>query len=68
MNEQIDYFHYAPKDFLRSAVQYVRHSVHAGKRNSMWVQLNNPLARRLVILSLPIALIVFVWGRVTARS
>jgi glycosyltransferase involved in cell wall biosynthesis len=60
LNEEVDYFRYAPVQFLRSAVHYVRFSRHAGVGlREQFADLNNALARALWVLALPLGLAVY---------
>lgn len=69
LNEQMDYFRYAPEEYVRSAIHYARFSFHIGERRAMWTELRNPLAKLLVFLTLPISMAVFLRDRLTgARS
>ena len=60
LNEAIDYFRYAPREFLRSAIHYSRFSFHT--RASLGAQmrkLRNPLARLLWAAMLPAGFMVY---------
>ena len=59
LNEQTEYFRYAPEEFLRSAIQYVRFSLHSGLRREIWGRLKNPLAKLLIVATLPVSVALF---------
>lgn len=60
LNQEIDWFRYDPIYFLRSAVHYVRFSLHLGYGLSRQIKdLNNLLARLLWFFFLPIGIAVY---------
>ncbi len=60
LNEHIDYLRYAPAAFLRSAVHYVRFSVHLGETPIKQVRaLNNLPAKALWFVAWPLGFIVY---------
>ena len=60
LNEEIDYLRYAPLEFLRSAVHFVRFSFHVGTGIAgQWRRLCNVRARLLWGLMLPVGWLVF---------
>lgn len=64
MNEQIDWFRYAPLQFMRSAAGYVRYSYHTGVGVFRQVkQLNNLLAKALWLMMWPVGLLIYLADR-----
>jgi len=60
LNEHIDYVRYAPVAFLRSAVHYVRFSLHLGETPIKQFQgLSNLRARGLWLVGLPLGVMVY---------
>ena len=60
LNEQFDYFRYAPLEFLRAAVHYLRWSLHRHESMARSVgSLQNLGAKLICLLMLPAALIVY---------
>lgn len=60
LNEEITWFRYAPWDFFKSAVNYVRFSLHLGIGVPRSLQRIQPsLSKMLAILAIPIGLIVY---------
>jgi glycosyltransferase involved in cell wall biosynthesis len=69
LNHNIDWFWYAPHEFLRSAVHYSRFSFHAGQRLVDQVKnLDNALARVLWAVMLPVGLCVYLRDRIWISS
>ena len=61
LNEHLDHIRYAPKDFIRYAVNYVRLSVHVGESAFHQVRkLRKVRAKILCLLLIPVALIYYV--------
>jgi glycosyltransferase involved in cell wall biosynthesis len=64
LNHNIDWFWYAPKQFLRSAVHYSRFSFHKGTSIRDQVrQLTNPRARLLWAAAMPVGFVVYLRDR-----
>lgn len=60
LNEHIDYVRYAPVAFLRSAVHYVRFSLHLGETPIQQIRgLNNLPAKGLCLVALPVGVLVY---------
>ena len=57
LNDCIDYFWRNPIAFFKTAVHYTRFTLHS--KNQFFSNLNNNLARLIVIISLPVAFLVF---------
>ena len=69
LNSELDWFWYAPVAFLRSAVHYVRFSLHAGVRVMEQARSLRPfLARILWTAALPLGYVVFVLDRHRAKE
>jgi hypothetical protein len=69
LNDQLDWFPTAPLAFVRSAIQYIRLSLHTRCRLARAVrQLHTVGARLLVILALPVGLASYLWDRMTNRA
>lgn len=67
LNEQIDYVRFAPLEFARCAVHYVRFSLHSGQPvTRQWHHLTNWRARGLFLLSLPAGYVA--WQRDKRRG
>ena len=56
LNEEIEWLRYAPETFMRSAVDYVRYSMHAGVRIADQPKELCAMARALWALALPIGI------------
>jgi glycosyltransferase involved in cell wall biosynthesis len=64
LNEEITWFRYSPWDFFRSAINYVRFSLHLGIGISKSLQKIRPmLAKGLFLFALPIGGTVFIFER-----
>lgn len=64
LNEEIDYFRYAPKTFLNKAANYTRFSLHDGV--PIWEQpreLHNPLALSLWLVTMPAGIAVWAYDK-----
>ena len=60
LNDHIDFFRYAPVEFCRSAIHYVRFASHGGiKIRDQMRKLTNPLARLLWAIMLPAGLLIY---------
>jgi glycosyltransferase involved in cell wall biosynthesis len=60
LNEHITWFAYAPLEFFRSTIHYIRHSLHSGKATVQILQNIRPLISKiLVILAIPIGTILY---------
>ena len=60
LNEDTDFFRYAPAEFLRSAIHYARFSFHTGAGiRRQWSQLRGALPRALWAAMLPIGAAVY---------
>ena len=60
LNEHLDYFRYAPLDFIRSAANYVRWSLHVrGSALRKIGSLRSIAAKVMCLLLLPVALILY---------
>jgi len=69
LNDQMDWFYHAPKEFLRSALHYTRFSFHAGEGLTRQVKrLNNPAARILWAISLPAGLLLYLRDRIRTSN
>ncbi len=64
LNHNIDWFKYAPEEFLRSAIHYVRFAFHAGKGLLIQArQMDNALAKALWVTMLPVGILVYLRDR-----
>jgi hypothetical protein len=69
LDEELDWFKTAPLAFVKVAIQYVRHSLHARCSPGHAIrQLDAVGARLLVILVLPVGLASFLRDRMLSRG
>ena len=69
LNEELDYFKYAPLEFCRGAAQYVRLSLHAGKGvPHQCGEITKWGGRALWLLSLPAGIAVYAGDRCLGAS
>jgi glycosyltransferase involved in cell wall biosynthesis len=60
LNEQIDYFRYAPWEFCRSAINYTRFSFHIGEDIfEQFIELSNILSKILWLMTMPAGLLLY---------
>ena len=64
LNEHIVWFRYAPLEFLRSAIHYIRFSLHSGKGIIETVRNIRPLiSKMLVVLAIPIGVFLYTFEK-----
>jgi glycosyltransferase involved in cell wall biosynthesis len=64
LNEEITWFRYAPWDFFRSAVNYVRFSLHSGTPILRSLRKIRPLfSKMLVMLAIPIGVFLYAFEK-----
>jgi glycosyltransferase involved in cell wall biosynthesis len=64
LNEDIVWFRYAPLEFLRSAVHYIRFSLHSGKGTIKMLRNIRPfISKMLVLLTTPIGAILYAFEK-----
>jgi hypothetical protein len=61
LNNDFDYFRYAPVHFIRSFIQYARFSIHSGTRVwTMVLRLQGGVRRMILIGLIPVAWVIVI--------